>query len=72
MEVVLKGLVGTVVLIYIDGLISFSKNQADHARDLKLVFDPQDNYELLLNPKKSVFAQQDVKRLGYIVSAQMH
>ena len=70
MEVVRKGLVGTVVLIYIDDLIIFSKNRAQLARDVKLVFDHLDSYDLWLNPKKCVFAQQEVKLLGYIMSAQ--
>ena len=68
MEVVLKGLIGTICLIYIDDIVVFSRNEAEHVRHLETMFERLAQYNLRLNPTKCVFGLRQVKLLGYVVS----
>jgi len=68
MEVVLKGLIGNVCMLYIDDIVVYSKDAAEHERHLALMFERLRQYNLRLNPKKCVFGLTEVKLLGYIVS----
>lgn len=68
MEIVLKGLIGTVCMIYIDDIVVYSKNEEDHVDHLSLLFERLQQFNLRLNPAKCVFGMKEVKLLGYIVS----
>ena len=70
MEVVLKGLIGSFVFLYIDDILIYSKSEAEHVNHIQLVFDRLNQYNLRLNPAKCVFGLTEVKLLGYIVSEQ--
>ena len=70
MEIVLKGLIGTICLLYIDDIVVFSKSEEAHATHLQTMFDRLAQYNLTLNPSKCVFGQQQVKLLGYMVSKE--
>ena len=70
MEVVLKGLIGKIAMLYIDDIVIFSQNEAQHAIDIRTVFDRLQQYNLRLNPAKCVFGMSEVKLLGFIVSEQ--
>ena len=70
MEVVFKGLIGTIAMIYIDDIVVYSKTERQHTDHLKIVFDRLRQYNLTLNPSKCVFGLRQVKFLGYIVSSQ--
>ena len=58
MDVISKGPVGKIILIYIDDLIIFSKTSNDYISHLKMVFQSTDKYNLSLNPKKYMFASR--------------
>jgi hypothetical protein len=68
MEVILKGLIGTICLIYVDDIVVHSKNEQEHAQHLRTILDRLRQYNLRLNPKKCVFGKQEISLLGYIVS----
>ena len=68
MEVVFKGLIGSVCMLYIDDIVIYSKTEEEHIRHLQLMFDRLRECNLKLNPRKCVFGLKEVKLLGYIVS----
>ena len=49
MEVVLKGLLGDICMVYIDDIIIHSRSESDHISHIKLVLDRLDSYNLRLN-----------------------
>lgn len=68
MDIVFKGLVNNSVVIYLDDIIVYSKKHSNHLRDLKQIFQHCQKYGISLNPKKSCFALNEGKLLGFIVS----
>jgi hypothetical protein len=58
------------VVIYLDDIIVFSKTDEEHRCHLKKVFQKCHRFGLSLHPKKSLFAMQEGKLLGHIVSAE--
>lgn len=56
------------VVIYLDDITVFSKNDGDHFQHLKQVFNKCRKFGLSLNPKKSYFAVEEGKLLGHLVS----
>jgi hypothetical protein len=58
------------VVIYLDDITVFSKTDIEHHSHLKKVFLKCRRFGLSLNPKKSLFAMQEGKLLGHIVSAE--
>ena len=58
------------VVIYLDDITVFSKTDKEHRYHLKKVFQKCRRFGLSLNPKKSLFAMQEGKLLGHIVSAE--
>jgi hypothetical protein len=57
-------------MIYLDDITVFSKTDKEHHYHLKTIFQKCRRYGLSLNPKKSLFAMQEGKLLGHIVSAE--
>ncbi len=57
------------VVIYLNDIIVFSKFDSEHLIHLKLVFLKCRKFGISLNPKKSLFAPEQGKSLGHIVSA---
>ena len=55
------------VLIYIDDIIIYSRNEEEHAHHLELVMDRQQNAGSRVKPDKCKMAHTEVKLLGYIV-----
>eukprot|EP00253_Pinus_taeda_P035812 PITA_35812 len=53
---------------YLDDLTVFSKSDEEHMYHLKTVFQKCRKYGLSLNPKKSLFAMEEGKLLGHIIS----
>jgi hypothetical protein len=68
MEVILKGLIGTICLLYVDDIVLYSKTPEEHCTHLQMLFDRLRQYNLRLNPKKCVFGQSEINLLGYVVS----
>jgi ribonuclease HI len=58
------------VVIYLDDITVFSKTDIEHHYHLRQVFQKCRRFGLSLNPKKSLFAMQEGKLLGHIVSAE--
>ncbi|MCO5562294.1 hypothetical protein L7F22_015920 [Adiantum nelumboides] len=54
---------------FIDDIIVFSKNEADHRDHLLQVFQALQNHKLVINAKKSEFFLPEIHFLGHIVSA---
>ena len=58
------------MVIYLDDITVFSKTDKEHRFHLEKVFQKCRRFGLSLNPKKSLFAMQEGKLLGHIVSAE--
>ena len=58
------------VVIYLDDITIFSKSDEEHLDHLKRNFDKCTRFGLSLNPKKSIFALEEGKLLGHIVSRE--
>ena len=68
MEIAFKNMIGRFVLVYLDDIIVYSKNISDHFGHLRQVFIRCREYGVSLNPRKCVFATNQGKFLGHIVS----
>jgi len=68
MDVVLKNLLGTQCLIFLDDLIVFSHIADEHAQQFEEVLHRFDEANLQLHPGKCVIAQPEVHYLGYVWS----
>ena len=55
------------MVVYLDDIIVFSKNDEEHILQLKLTFEKCRRYGLSSNPKKFQFTLSDRKLLGHIV-----
>ena len=58
------------LVVYLDDLTLFSKSKEEHMHHLKIVFQKCRKYGLSLNPKKSLFAMEEGKLLGHIISKE--
>jgi hypothetical protein len=68
MDISFRGLINQSVVVYLDDVTVFSKNKKDHLSHLRVVLERCRKYDISLNPKKSVFAVEQGKLLGFIVS----
>jgi hypothetical protein len=68
MDIAFHGLINHSVVVYLDDVTIFSKNKKDHLSHLRVVLERCRKYDISLNPKKSVFAVEQGKLLGFIVS----
>jgi len=66
---VLGNLKWTIALVYLDDIVVFSRNFAEHLQHLRLVFEALRIGHLKLKPSKCNFAEPKLKYLGHIVSA---
>ena len=55
------------VVIYMDDITMFSKNDQDHLQHLRRVFLKCRKFGISLNPKKSNFSMEEGKILGHII-----
>ena len=58
------------LVVYLDVLIVFSNSNEEHLYHLKIVFQRCRKYGISLNPKKSLFAIDEGKLLGHIISKE--
>lgn len=56
------------LVVYLDDLTVFSKSDEEHLYHLKIVFEKCRKYGVSLNHKKSLFAMDEGKLLGHIIS----
>jgi len=55
------------VVVYLDDILIYSENMDDHIRLVQKVLDRLEQHGLAVSLKKSVFHQEEVEFLGYIV-----
>jgi hypothetical protein len=58
------------MVVYLDDVTVFSKNKEDHLAHLRSVLQRCRKYDISLNPKKSIFAVEQGKLLGFIVLSE--
>eukprot|EP00253_Pinus_taeda_P013163 PITA_13163 len=68
MDITFKGLINRTVVVYLDDITVFSRERSNHLHDLNQIFQRCKKYGISLNPKKSFFALDQGKLLGFIVS----
>eukprot|EP00253_Pinus_taeda_P006226 PITA_06226 len=56
------------LVVYLDDLTPFSKSDQEHLKQLRKLFMTCRKYDISLNPKKSLFALEEGKLLGHIIS----
>ena len=67
---IFKPLIGTSMLVYMDDMITISKEPGCHVTDLKKTFELLRKHNLKLNPEKCAFGVASGKFLGYMVSSR--
>src|ERR1700733_3479883 len=68
MDTAFRGLINRSVVIYLDDITVFSKKRSNHLHDLDQILQRCKRYGISLNPKKSFFALDQGKLLGFVVS----
>eukprot|EP00253_Pinus_taeda_P006265 PITA_06265 len=68
MDTAFRGLINRTVAVYLNDITVFSKERSNHLHDLNQIFQRCKRYGISLNPKKSFFALDQGKLLGFIVS----
>eukprot|EP00253_Pinus_taeda_P017245 PITA_17245 len=68
MDITFKGLINRAIVVYLDDITVFSRERSNHLHDLNQIFQRCKKYGISLNPKKSFFALDQGKLLGFIVS----
>ena len=58
------------VVIYLDDITIYSRNENEHVSHLRKIFLKCRKYGISLNPKKSNFAMMEGKLLGHIISGE--
>ncbi|XP_024033590.1 uncharacterized protein LOC112095713 [Citrus clementina] len=65
---VFKPLIGHTIEVYVDDMITKSKELKDHVKHLEETFELLRRYEMKLNPEKCAFGVSSDKFLGFMVS----
>jgi len=58
------------VVVYLDDILIYSENMEDHIKLAQKVLDRLEQHDLAVSLKKSVFHQEEVEFLGYIVKTR--
>jgi hypothetical protein len=61
MDVEFWGLINKCVVVYLDDVIVYSKDRADHISHLTQIFERCRKYGISLNPKKTIFGVEEGK-----------
>ena len=69
MEFVLAGLVGTYCLVYLDGIVIFSRTFEEHLAQLREVLCRLRDAGLKVKPSKFFIFEEEIAYLGHVVSA---
>ena len=64
----LRGLIDIFCVVYLDDILIYSSDPAEHWRHVRLVLERLKQYQLYVNLKKCEFATTKVEFLGFIVS----
>jgi len=68
MNTVLTGLNGLKAFVYLDDIIIYALNIADHSKKLNEVFSRLRKFNLKLNPSKCSFMRKEVNYLGHVIT----
>jgi len=68
MNKILREFLNHGVVVYLDDIPISSENMDDHIKLVQKVLDRPEQHELAVSLKKSVFHQEEVEFLGYIVT----
>lgn len=68
MNQVLKPFLSKSVIVYLDDILIYSSTYGDHILHVRQVLEKLWEEKLLVNPKKSLYFQQELVYLGHIVS----
>ena len=68
MDITFVGEQDKFLVVYLDDITVFSKDDAEHIQHLQRTFEKCRRYGLSLNPQKSFFALEEGKLLGHIVT----
>ncbi|KAH9751207.1 Ribonuclease H [Citrus sinensis] len=63
--------IGHTMEVYVDDMLTKSKNSNDHIRDLRETFDILRNFKMKLNPAKCAFGVASGKFLGFMKGKEM-
>ena len=70
MDIAFKGLINNFIVVYLDDITIYFKNQEDHVPHLKAIFERCQWYIISLNPKKSIFAMEEGTLLSFVISPE--
>ena len=70
MSIAFRGLINKSILVYLNDINVYSKNQEDHVPHLKVIFERCQRYGISLNPKKSIFSMEEGTLLGFVISPE--
>ena len=68
MQIVLRGLLFKICLVFIDDIIIFAHTFSEHVTNLKIVFNRLREANLKLKPRKCEFGKAKIQFLGHLVS----
>jgi hypothetical protein len=69
---VLDGLIGDFVEVYLDDILVFGSTREEFVRNLELVFQRLEKYNVTLSPKKCFLGMSEIEYVGYTVNADGH
>ena len=67
MDISFRGLINRSMVVYLDAITVYSKNQNDHIPHLKEIFERCRQYRISLNTKKIFFAIEEGKILDFVI-----
>jgi hypothetical protein len=70
MNHILKNLLDKEVVVYIDDILIYTKNQEIHDELVKEVLERLAKIDLGISPEKCVWGEKEVEFLGYILTPQ--
>jgi hypothetical protein len=68
MNDILREFLGKFVVVYLDDILIYSKNPADHDNHVRAVLTALERHSLVVNPAKCSFDLQEIDFLGHIIS----
>ena len=68
MNELLRKFLGECVIVYLDNIIVFNKTKGDYLEHLDLVLKMLQEEKLFINLEKSIFLQEELVYLGFIIS----